>query len=324
MGESGAASVADATALFWNPASLLRAPRTSVVVGRVPYLDGAAKDHLAVSRAIGQGVLAVGLGSFSHGTFTGTDVEGYPADTLEPKDSQMVLGYARQFSAFPWLAGYGGGASVKQVSSQLSNTAKTYCWDVGLLSKGYRDGRLRWGFSSLNNGGKLQYNQESEPLSRTLRAGTVWAPAAPWTVSADIVKRTGQPLALAGGAEYSKILGNTVRVFSRGGYTTEQESLNGLRLGLGFEFKSFQMNYAYRFTEDESASHGIELTFQWDERGKGLPPALQSLIDRGNSYVESGRYPEAVVVFYDALKMEPACRPARDGLERAYRLMQGR
>lgn len=324
MGEAGAALSTDATALFWNPASLMQTPRTSVALGRVPYSDGAAQDHLAGSRAIGTGVMGVGYGAFTHGSIEGSDPDGFSTGGLTPRENQIILGYARQFPAIPFLAGHGWGLAVKQVSSKLENTAETYSWDMGLLSKPYREGRFRWGFSSMNNGGALKYNEEREPLPRTTRAGAVWTPVPQWIAAADFVKRTNAPIFWAGGVEYAKRVGTSLRVFTRAGYSTEEKSPNGLRLGLGVGVKNLRVDYFYRLNEAETATQGVGLTFEWDERGKGLPPALQARIDRGNRLIETGQYPEAVIAFHDALKTEPTCQEARDGLERAYRLMQGR
>jgi Flp pilus assembly protein TadD len=84
------------------------------------------------------------------------------------------------------------------------------------------------------------------------------------------------------------------------------------------------MNYFYRFSEEDFGTQGIDLTLAWSERGRGLPPALQALVEKGNALMERGQYPEAVLKFHEALKASPTCQEARDGLERAYRLMQGR
>ncbi|MBL8024108.1 MAG: PorV/PorQ family protein [Elusimicrobia bacterium] len=324
MGETGAALPEDASGLFWNPATLVRAPRTSLVIGRVPYAEGAAQNHFLVSRAVGAGVFGAGYGSFSHGTIEGSDLDGFPTNTLKPLDSQIALGYARYFPAVPFLAGHIWGVSGKYIYSRLENTAKTYTWDVGILSPAYWKNRLRWGASSVNNGGALQYNDDREALPRTTRVGAVWTPLNRWVAATDLVKGTDEPLAVSAGVEYGAPLTSSLTFFTRAGYTTTHESLDGLRLGFGLGMKNLRVDYSFRFNENETATHGLGLTLEWDERKKGLPPALQAKIDRGNKLVETGQYPEAVLTFHDAIKTDSRCQEARDGLERAYRLMQGR
>jgi hypothetical protein len=324
MGEVGVALSADASGLFWNPATLINTPRTSLVMGRVPYFDGAAQDHLLISRAVGAGVFGAGYGSFSHGTFDGSDLDGFPTETLKPVDTEIALGYARYFPSVPFLAGHTWGVSAKNISSRLQNTAQTYSWDMGILSRPYWGNRLRWGVSSMNNSGSLQYNEEREVLPRTTRWGAVWTPKDRWVAATDLVKGTDEPIALNAGLEYAAPVTSSIIVFTRAGYTTTQNSLNGLRLGFGLGMKNIRIDYSFRFSENETATHGLGLTLEWDERGKGLPPALQAKIDRGNKQIDMGQYPEAVLTFHDAIKTDFSCQEARDGLERAYRLMQGR
>jgi hypothetical protein len=324
MGEVGAALPEDASGLFWNPATLVMAPRTSLVIGRVPYADGAAQDHFLLSRAVGAGVIGAGYGAFNHGSIEGSDLDGFPTDTLTPVDSQFALGYARYFPAVPLLAGHTWGVSGKYISSRLQNTAQTYSWDVGVLSPLYWKNRVRWGASSINNGGSLQYNEEREPLPRTTRVGAKWTPGNRWVAATDLVKGQDEPLAVSAGVEYAAPLTSSLTAFTRAGYTTTQESLDGLRLGFGVGIKNLRVDYSFRFSENETATHGLGLTLEWDERKKGLPPALQAKIDQGNTLIETGQYPEAVLTFHDAIKTDPRCQEARDGLERAYRLMQGR
>ena len=242
MGEAATATADDATALYWNPATLLRIENQSATFMHAATLENSAYDYAAYGRGNGQSAWGVGLQYFSAGDVDKTDNAGNNTGSLKPSDIALTGGYARAVN------GYGLGVSAKYVQSKLVDTAKTLAADGGVITPAFWGDRLRFGGSVANLGGKIKYDQESSPLPMTLRGGLE---AKPWkgaTGALDVVAPKGEDVHLALGAEYRMTVVNEIAVAFRGGYNTRTSvggRADGLTAGFGFGWRKLTVDYAF-------------------------------------------------------------------------------
>ncbi len=325
LGETGAAFAEDAGALFWNPGALDFLPQTSFSAGRTLLLD-ASHDFAAFSRNLGTfGSAALGTSVLTYDPLESVNAEGSPTGTISPREWQAVAGFGRRFRGPALFAGYGWGMSGKWVSSNLDGTAQTAAFDAGILSR--PTDHWRWGMGMANLGRGLKREGTTEALPRSFRAGTVWTPNRAWTTTVEARWTKDADPVLGAGVEYARPAASQSAFFVRGGYTTEEfktNPTNGLRLGFGAGWKNLRVDYSFRFVQESAASHALSLALRLDAPGKSLPPALQALVDRGNHQLKMNQYPEAVLTFEEALRLDPACPPAWEGMEQARQRMGGR
>lgn len=242
MGEAAAATADDATALYWNPATLLRIKNQSATFMHAATLENSAYDYAAYGRGNGQSAWGVGLQYFSAGDVDKTDNAGNNTGSLKPSDIALTGGYAREVN------GYGLGVSAKYVQSKLVDTARTWAADGGVMSPAFWKERLRFGGSVANLGGKIKYDQESSPLPMTLRGGLEVRPLKGWTGALDVVAPKGEDVHLALGGEYRLSMGFDLNLALRAGYNSRASvggSAEGLSAGVGFGWNNLTVDYAF-------------------------------------------------------------------------------
>lgn len=258
MGEASTAGSNDATALYWNPASLLQIENQSATFMHSAALEESAYDHVAYGRKTGGSAWGVGLQYFSSGKVDATDNSGNTTGSLSPSDVALSGGYARAVS------GYGIGVSGKYVQSKLVNTARTLAADGGVLTPGFWGDRLRFGGSVSNVGGKIKYDQESAPLPMTLRAGLEFKPWKGGVGALDVVAPKGEDLYLSLGGEYRFSLMEDLSLSLRGGYNTRPSgngSAEGLSAGVGFGWRMLTVDYAFVSHGDLDPSQVFSIGF---------------------------------------------------------------
>lgn len=325
LGETGAAFAEDAGALFWNPGALVFLPQASFAAGRTLLLD-ASHDHAAFSRNLGTiGSAALGMSVLTYDPLDTVNVEGSPTGTISPREWQAAAAYGRRFRGPSLLAGHGWGVSGKWVSSHLDGTAETAAFDAGILSR--PTDHWRWGMGMANLGRGLKREGTTEALPRTFRAGTAWTPNRAWTTTVEARWTKDADPVLGAGVEYTLPAESPSVFIARGGYTSEEfkaNPANGLRLGFGIGWKNLRVDYSFRFIQESAPSHGLSLALRLEAPGQSLSPALQALVDRGNRHLKLNQFPEAVLTFEEALRLDPACPPAWEGIEQARQRMGGR
>jgi hypothetical protein len=328
LGDAGTALVEDADALDWNPAALAGLPRTQASFGALPVEGTGRLDHVAFAHNFGaRGTVAVGASVFSVGDVTVTDIEGTSWGDASPQDRTVTLGYARHLSFFPRTSGYAGGFSVSRVDARLIRSAGTATFGGGVLSPPLAGGRIRWGLAAHNLAGALTYGNERERLPQTFRAGARWSLSPRWMTAGDLVWRRGDALDGGAGLEYRRALPGTASLYLRTGASVPTSGdgwTESLRGGFGVEWRALRVDYFLRGWGGGVHHQGMTVHLRFTGGARLLSPAIQSMIDLGQRQIEGGQYPEAVLTFDQVLRMSPGLPEARDGLERAYGLMNGR
>ena len=261
LGEAYTALADDALALSWNPAGLARTPHLSVVLAHTAYLESINFEHAAVALKLPLGLAVGGALQFQTvGDVTGRDNTGAATGGLSPKDMAFALGAAQNLGVLSV------GLTGRFVKSELADAADTVAFDAGVLTGPLLGDRVRLGATAANLGGKLKFDDASNPLPVTYRAGAAVRVSPAFLVAADaILRRDNKPVA-AGGVEWNLPATSGWTFAVRGGYNTRTAGdvggLTGLSAGLGFGFKTMQIDYALVPLGDLGLTHRLSLSLR--------------------------------------------------------------
>ncbi len=197
MGESGAALVNDATAIFWNPAGLafqyddpeVDKPREISFMHAkwLPQFNFSDLfyDYMAGRMYINDvGMVGASITFLNLGKNVWTDETGNELGTFDSFEYALTLSYATKLEE-----NLGVGINAKIVQSNLTNVsvgsedrqgrATTFAVDLGMLwTPAYKifDNRLNLGFNLSNFGPKVTYidRKQADPMPTNLRAGLAY------------------------------------------------------------------------------------------------------------------------------------------------------
>jgi hypothetical protein len=261
MGEAYSALANEATALYWNPAALTQVPSKSVTFMHAAYLDSSRFDYAAYAQNFGKvGSLGVGVQYFSAGDITQTDSSGADVGSFNPNDRAISLGYGIQ------VVGFGLGATVKQISSKLTQSDTTLSADIGVLSPAYLENRLRLAFTGRNLMGSLKYRSESEDLPTEYRLGSGYKFNDRWIGGLDLAFPKNADPYQAIGTEYVWGSKDSFTLGGRLGYSTRSKDVDGFSgfsFGAGFGLKSVSLDYAIVPFGDVGTAHRFSMSLDF-------------------------------------------------------------
>lgn len=267
LGEAFSAVVDDASSLFYNPAGMAAVTKNALSFTHSPYLADTSCDYGGYVRKLQQGnAWGVGVQYFGAGDIQQTDAAGQDVAVVRPYGLAVTGAYAQPVwtgEGVPdFMRGGSIGLSMKYVRQQLVRSAWTVGFGAGFQSRFFEDGRLRFAAALDNVGGRLRFDQESDPLPVTLRAGALWkaAPDIAWSFEA-LFPRDAPPAA-AVGAEYDQ------GWFAlRAGLNTttlgEVAGFSGVTAGLGFRQEGWSVDYALAPFGVLGLAHRISLSVRF-------------------------------------------------------------
>jgi hypothetical protein len=244
MGEAFSAVADDATALYWNPAGLARIESQTVTFMHAPYLASTYYDYGAYAQRWGNHAIGFGMQYFSAGSISETDNSDASLGSFTPYDLAVSMGYAYRLSEDGLAFGLAG----KYIQSKILDTASTFAVDMGVQSRWYGD-RLRLAFTTVNLGGKMKFEQDSESLPLALRYGAAYKITSHWLASTDLVSPKDNQTYLALGTEYGWHVRDGLSLAGRLGYNSltsgDVSGVTGLAFGFGVGYGRLSFDYAF-------------------------------------------------------------------------------
>jgi len=268
LGEAYSALADDASALYWNPAGLIKVSSNSVVLMHNSYLADSNFEYASYARKISDtGVWAVSVQYLNSGSITQTDTSGVETGNFSPYDLAVSMGFASYVSGFNKYPEQRVvlGVSAKIVSSKIINRDTTVSADMGLLLPWLFEDRFQAALVVQNFTGKLRFREDSFSLPLTLKLGTRTRLAKYWDVTADAAAPRDNYPYLAMGTEVRLPFSKTFRAALRAGANTRAfEDYDGLRqisCGLGISAGAMAVDYAFNPFGELGNSHRISMTF---------------------------------------------------------------
>lgn len=246
MGEAGTAAAYTPAALHYNPAGIAYVTRTSLSLLYASHLAGTSYQHVSLAgRARRDLAFGASIRHFSAGELELRDSAGASTGRATPRDLAFTAGFARFLprSGLGPLSGAAVGATLTWVRSSLSRSASTFTGGLGVRSRPFFQGRLRFGASGDNLFGSLEFDRQADPLPRALHLGVLATPWREWDLSLQVDLPSDGPPALAFGSEYA--LGRlALRAGYLGGGEASDDALSGLSGGFGVAFRRTVLDYA--------------------------------------------------------------------------------
>ncbi|HBB66675.1 MAG: hypothetical protein A2X28_07545 [Elusimicrobia bacterium GWA2_56_46] len=271
VGMSGAYSAvaADASAVSWNPAGLVRAPELSVMFMHSSYLADISFDYLSFTHSNGSSAFGGAVAYMNGGSVEHTDASGNSLGNYQPRDYAGTLSYAADLEALGAEKGaYQAGISGKYISSKIIEKASAFAFDAGISAKTGVGGKvLRLALVAQNLGGGMKFDKESDPLPTTFKAGGALSIAKNWLIAADLVAPRGNAPYLCAGTEHTAYKDDDMRVLLRFGANSltmgDISGINGISGGLGVVVKNMAVDYAVVPFGDLGIAHRISLTMKF-------------------------------------------------------------
>lgn len=260
MGEAFVGMADDSTAIYWNPAGLCRIEGGSLSLMHAVWFEGITYDWASCAHKIGNlGVFGIGIQALSYGSITGTDTTGLEMSSFNPSDLAVSLSYGNSIKSL--LVG----VNVKYISSTITNTATAYAADIGLMYPLMND-RLWLGAALQNEGTKMKFINEEDPLPINVKLGGAYALSSNWKVALDANAPVDNDIYFGVGSEYKFKLSGSMSAAGRLGYNTitkDTGGLNGISAGAGFTYLSCSIDYAFVPYGDLGDTQRISVSFKF-------------------------------------------------------------
>jgi len=260
MGGVGTAIADDANTVYWNPGLIVKAGINAVDFMHTLYTEETSYSYAGLIMMINDtNAFGVSAQYFSAGDIKTFDDTGGATGSINPYDAAVSLAYSVD------IKGFGIGASAKFIQSQIVNTANSFAFSAGVSLPDFVDERLKIGAAVTNVGAGITYDQEKEKLPTCVRAGAGFYVTDNLLIAADVGKVLDSDIYAAAGLEYTLGINDELSLALRGGYNTiaESEELSGASAGLGIEYRSLVLDYAFVPMGNLGNTHRISLTFFW-------------------------------------------------------------
>ena len=262
MGETGVASAADASAVYWNPALLAHAEGSQIGLQHMEMYSLFRMESFYASHATPYGNFGLLLTGFYSDAIdrTETDRVGEILGTFQPYDLVGGLAWGKAFGTV--MLGLTGKVVYERIDA-YSGTA--FAVDLGIAHDTLIEG-LRIAAALQNLGTDLTLNEQATALPRIFRAGLLWNPRFESARWAQRFRLNGELLApndgkpkIHGGLEIELERRFVIRGGYRAGYDTWGETF-----GAGFRNERLAVDYAWQAnSNDFEPTHRISIRFDF-------------------------------------------------------------
>jgi hypothetical protein len=253
----------DACALYYNPAGIAALPGKRFIGGYHNYVAEIQSGFLgAVFPLAGGHAVAVHADYLNYGEFIQTDTTGARTGTFSGSDMYLAVSYGRRLSHNFRL-----GATGKFIYEKIHDYSATgVALDLGAKWVDDRE-RTAAGVMIQNLGTQLSsLGSDKDPLPLTVRGGASYKPRSiPIVASADLILPRDNRLEAALGMEYYELK----PLYVRAGYSTfgsqyrtedSDDKWSGITLGVGFDYRSLHLAYAFAPAAELGDMHRITVT----------------------------------------------------------------
>jgi len=286
---------------YYNPAGLAATDNIQLAGMHAEWLMDLRYEYLGVALPVGN---KTGLG-FAFSYLSLGSIEGYsdvniPTGDIKAYDLASVVSLGHEFSQK-----FSAGVGVKGITEKLDDVqAFGFAFDIGAQ---YRLQNITAGFSLMNIGPKMKYDNASFSLPTTANLGAAYYPFAynAAFLAGVEIPYSGDPN-FKFGLEY-----NISRMFAlRSGYDTQEraDNQNGLSFGAGMMIGSGNIDYAYNLNNALGGAH--QISFSWGfgggEREESFikkEPASQQIPSISEIYTVT--QPDSVVQEVSQVQEEP-------------------
>ncbi len=329
MGDAQVGLADDAYATYWNPAGLAQLKAQEMAFTHTNYMMDIKQQNMAYAYPHPRyGTLAASLNYLSFGSFPGYDATGQPTSEVRASDMSLGLSYgADLYKEERFGTQLAAGVTGKWIHERLDTvSASAFAGDLGLLfAPGIAWGEWlngwKLGMTARNLGSSMTYDRDSFALPRILAAGLSYT--GNWreesiTLTLDARQPNDGRRSFGTGLEVWTLQSLVVR----GGYTSEGDLGNGLRIGAGVRFKTLEVNYAFASEGDLGSAHRFGLTLRFAPPKVNPVLAAQRFFQKGTRDYRRKRYTEALVDFNKALELDPSHPQALEMMKKTYEALK--
>lgn len=293
MGEAYSAAADDAFSVYWNPAGMTRVSGASLGVMHAEYLGGVTLDHIAYVRQVHRRAWIAGALTYMDiGKMNETDPTGASVGSFRPRNYAATLAVAGDLDPFE-DSGYGLGASVKLVRSEVAQRAQTFAFDAGATSPCPSFSEGKRGTCALvvqNLGAPLKFDQNAAPLPAVAKLGWAFEATNSVLISAEAALSRGEGVYGALGSEWTAELSENTGVAMRLGVNSltwgGPRGLSGVSAGLGVKRSRLGVDYAVVPFGELGLTHRLSLTFSFAGPDKGSDQGFRNrFADERSSWI---------------------------------------
>lgn len=257
MGEAHGAIEGDIESIYYNPAGIARMPGLEATFMHDARWLGMRYEYIAFATPIGlEKGIGMSISYFSAGKLEGMDVNGTPTEDFSAYDLNFSLSYAMEIKN-----GLCVGLSLKAIAEKIEKEGgSSLAFDLGGMYKTTIRG-LTIGMSLQNIGKGIELVRKSYPLPLNLKLASSYKfPGRPMRFCVDLNIPNDDMANLCLGSEYRISRNFAVRSGYKAG--SDLGVISGLRIGCGFEWDRFSLDYGYSPYGVLGNSHKISISLR--------------------------------------------------------------
>jgi len=325
MGDAQVGLADDVFSTYWNPAGLSTMHTQEAAFVHTEYVQSITQQYVAYALPHPTyGAFGLSFSYLGYGGLPGYDAAAQPTGGVNASDMDLGLSYSHDlYRDERYGTQLSAGLTGKWIQERLDTvSASSYAGDLGLLfSPGIKWGEFwngwKAGLAMRNLGAPITFDQESFALPRVMTAGLSYT--GNWrdeliTLALDGRQPNDGPQTVGIGLEVLTLK----TVILRGGYTSEGDLGNGLRIGAGLRFKTIQVDYSFASEGAFGVVHRLGLTLRFAPPQENPKLTAQRVFDKGMREYKKQQYTDSLVDFSKALEIDGSHPQALDMMKKTY------